>query len=381
MEKVLKLLLIILLLPAALYAQNKGELAYIQKQARDKEAQLKKIKQQEQKLAKEIATLTEKEKTAQRLAKRLSGDLQYLQTLQRQARRHKEVLDGSLPLWREILKTETYALAHQYAPQPSYYGSVQMERDLLVASLINQHALFFAQINDDSKNTEGKLQKYQDQNQQVAQQKDQAQKQHETLQTDHVKKQKDLAKARSEYEKAQEDLRKLKESADKMQKILDTAERKRKAAEQKKGTVSSKAAIKIPVHSLPWPAEGKLISKFGKEYNAQLKTWIFRDGIKIAASKGEQVKASAEGNIIFAGEFRSYGNVVILDHGGGFFTIYGFLSQIHASEGKKAQRGEVLGLAGTDTQGASMGSGKSAVYFEIRSGTTAVDPLDWLVIK
>ena len=123
--------------------------------------------------------------------------------------------------------------------------------------------------------------------------------------------------------------------------------------------------------------EGKVISKFGKEYRADLNTWIFRDGIKIAAKSGEPVRSAEAGSVIYAGPFRSYGNVVIVDHNKGFFTIYGFIKEISVSVGDKLPQQGVLGTAGRDTQSSS-GTGQSAVYFEIRQGTTAVDPLEWL---
>ena len=104
---------------------------------------------------------------------------------------------------------------------------------------------------------------------------------------------------------------------------------------------------------------------------------MFREGIKIAARSGEPVKAVASGSVIYAGPFRSYGNVVILDHAKGFFTIYGFLREIQVRVGDKLEDPGVLGTAGPDTQ-TSSGTGQSAVYFEIRQGTAAVDPQRWL---
>ncbi len=108
-----------------------------------------------------------------------------------------------------------------------------------------------------------------------------------------------------------------------------------------------------------------------------MNTWIFRDGIKIAAKPGEPVRTVAEGSVIYAGPFRSYGNVVIVDHTKGFFTIYGFLREIQVAVGDKLAEQGVIGAAGKDTQ-ASSGTGQNAVYFEIRQGTAAVDPQIWL---
>ena len=70
--------------------------------------------------------------------------------------------------------------------------------------------------------------------------------------------------------------------------------------------------------------------------------------------------------------------MVIIDHGQGFFTIYGFLQEIKAYVGQVVKIGTVIGTCGHDTQGTAMGQGKSALYFEIRSGTQALDPLIYL---
>ena len=166
-----------------------------------------------------------------------------------------------------------------------------------------------------------------------------------------------------------------------MEKLLKKAEKQRAAAEKKQGVQSKPAPAKslnIAQKSLLWPLNGQVISKFGKEYNNQLKTWIFREGIKISSLAGTPVKAVADGKVIFAGPFRSYGQVVIVDHGQGFFTIYGFLKDIKATMGQTIKANHIIGTCGYDTQGHAMGQGKSALYFEIRSGTQALDPLVYL---
>ena len=173
----------------------------------------------------------------------------------------------------------------------------------------------------------------------------------------------------------------LTKSAQELNKLMASFERKRTEAAKKssgsQNTQTQGPKLSIPRHSLPWPVQGTVLSKFGKEYRADLNTYIFRDGIKIASVYGGPVRASAAGSVIYAGPFRSYGNVVIADHGKGFFTIYGFLKEISVSVGDKLETQGLVGTSGKDTQSSS-GTGKNAVYFEIRQGTQAVDPLEWL---
>jgi len=123
-----------------------------------------------------------------------------------------------------------------------------------------------------------------------------------------------------------------------------------------------------------------VISRYGREEVPLLKTWIVREGIRIRTEGRVPVVPVMEGKVIYAGPFRTYGNVVIVDHEKGFFTIYGLLSRIDVAKGQAVGAAAQLGLAGEDTQAVSSGrrSAGSAVYFEIRKGDRALDPVKWL---
>ena len=133
------------------------------------------------------------------------------------------------------------------------------------------------------------------------------------------------------------------------------------------------ARLDRPVHSLAWPVAGKLIQHFGRERDPQLGTWTVRQGVVIASAADAPVTAIAPGSIIFAGPFRSYGNVVIVDHGGGFFSVYGELGAIDKAKGLSVGVGEKIASAGGSKE-----SEGGRVYFEIRRGTDALDPVEWL---
>ena len=132
--------------------------------------------------------------------------------------------------------------------------------------------------------------------------------------------------------------------------------------------------MKLPIkrNSLPWPAVGKVISNFGREAVPSLKTWIVHEGIRIRTSGDGGVRSVYSGEVIYSGHFRSYGNVVIIDHRKGFFTVYGLLKNIAVKKGRRVRAGTVIGEAGTDTRSVSdsvSDSGEGTVYFEIRSGS------------
>ena len=129
------------------------------------------------------------------------------------------------------------------------------------------------------------------------------------------------------------------------------------------------ARLEFPKYSLPWPVAGTISRPFGRERDEQLGTWTVRQGVLFAAAAGAAVTAIAPGSVIFSGPFRSYGKVVIVDHGAGFFSVYGELADIIKEKGDAVRAREKLAIAG------------ERVYLEIRRGTEALDPAEWLEKK
>jgi murein hydrolase activator len=124
--------------------------------------------------------------------------------------------------------------------------------------------------------------------------------------------------------------------------------------------------------SLDWPLSGRVLSRFGRSAADRFGTAIVRNGIEIATLPAQQVRAVHAGMVAFAAPFTGYGTLVIVDHGGGAFTLYGHLTEASVSEGVHVERGVVVGLAGRNPAGAS------ALYFELRIDGRPVDPVQWL---
>ncbi len=124
---------------------------------------------------------------------------------------------------------------------------------------------------------------------------------------------------------------------------------------------------------LPWPAVGPLASTFGRQEHPKFRTVTFNRGIEIAAAEGRDIVAVADGTVIYADWFKGYGQLIILDHGGGYFTLYAHASQILARAGETVSRGQVIGRVG-DT-GSLEGP---QLYFELRHKGKPQDPLAWL---
>lgn len=124
---------------------------------------------------------------------------------------------------------------------------------------------------------------------------------------------------------------------------------------------------------LPRPVEGGVVEvPFGKMINARFNTVTQQNGHDIRAHEGAEVRAVAAGKVAFSGWFRGYGNLVILDHGAGWHTLYAHLGALPKKVDQEVTAGELVGLVG-DT-----GSLKGAyLYFEIRQQGKPVDPMPW----
>jgi septal ring factor EnvC (AmiA/AmiB activator) len=111
---------------------------------------------------------------------------------------------------------------------------------------------------------------------------------------------------------------------------------------------------------LPWPVSGTLVARFGQARAAGLK-WA---GHLIAAPEGTAVRAPYAGRVLYADWLQGLGNLLILDHGGGWITLYAHNAALLKSAGEKVDAGESIAEVG-DTGG----EGRSALYFEIRQGS------------
>jgi len=125
---------------------------------------------------------------------------------------------------------------------------------------------------------------------------------------------------------------------------------------------------------LDWPLRGEIVGRFGNEKHPRFGTVTFNNGIDIRATPGEAVHAVARGRVDFtSSDYGSYGQMIILNHGSGYYTLYAHLSGANVSRGQEVAAGQTIGAAG-DT-----GSLKGTVlHFEVRKGRSSVDPLGWL---
>jgi septal ring factor EnvC (AmiA/AmiB activator) len=124
------------------------------------------------------------------------------------------------------------------------------------------------------------------------------------------------------------------------------------------------------------PVEAPIATSFGRVVDAEFKTETFQSGLEFDAPLGVAVEAVAAGQVRFAGWFRGYGKIVILDHGGEYFTISGHLADIRVEVGDEVKSRGVIGTVG-DTGSLS----GPRLYFEVRHGREPQDPRKWLRLR
>ncbi len=126
---------------------------------------------------------------------------------------------------------------------------------------------------------------------------------------------------------------------------------------------------------LPWPAGGKLVQRFGLQRHPQFNTVTMNNGIEIAPPEDDlTVRAVHGGKVVFADYFQGYGNLIIIDHGLTYYSLYGHCAEFKVRTGDFVKADQPIAAAG-DT--GSMLDIRS-LYFEIRFKTKPLDPLQWL---
>lgn len=121
---------------------------------------------------------------------------------------------------------------------------------------------------------------------------------------------------------------------------------------------------------LPWPMKGRILASYGQRKRGTSLTW---NGIWIAGKSGTAVRAVSAGRVVYVGWLHRYGLIVVMEHPGGYYSLYGHNQEALTTVGSSVKAGQVIARAGD-----SGGHRNSGVYFEIRKGKNPVNPMAWL---
>ncbi|QCR37638.1 murein hydrolase activator EnvC [Nissabacter sp. SGAir0207] len=393
-----------LLASPALHAEdNKQQLKSLQQDIAEKEKQVQQQKQQrstlldqlraqEKIIAQASRQLRETQGVLSALEKEIAGLNASIRTLQKQQSSQQSILaqqlDAAFRLGQHngvqlILSGEESQRSERVL---AYFGYLNEARQKTINTLAETRS----DLADQRKSLKAKQEQ---QSQLLAQQ----QTQQQTLEQARVGRQKTLTSLEASLEKDQARLAELRQNETRLRDQIARAEREARARAEREAREAEKVRAKEqqakkrgssykpteserslmartgglgrPSGQALWPARGRVIHRFGEPLQGELR-W---KGMVIAAAEGSEVKAVADGRVLLADWLQGYGLVVVVEHGKGDMSLYGYNQSALVNVGQQVKAGQPIALVGT-----SGGQGQPALYFEIRRQGQAVNPQPWL---
>ncbi len=185
-----------------------------------------------------------------------------------------------------------------------------------------------------------------------------------------------INKKKTRQEMLEAEMKELQQTAEELASLIDVLRTKAKdeAESQKEARRQKQLTGQSPIlaHSLPWPFPGKVTTRFGRQLNPKSGTMFVSNGVVIVADESQPVLAVADGKVLYAGEFMSYGPMAVVEHPGDWYTVYGQMSSWNVEKGQDVKKGEKVG----STRPRAGGGYES--YFELRFYGKSTDPIPWL---
>jgi len=203
--------------------------------------------------------------------------------------------------------------------------------------------------------------------------REEAEAEEKNLGKDKREKRRLLTTIRSKKEEQEKIAKELREAEKRLGKLIEDLERKRREELERLGRPEGVHYFETNKGSLMWPTEGDVVSNFGKRLHPKypVKTW--NNGIDIRAPMQAPVIVVGDGVVAYADRFLGYGEIALIDHGAGFYTLYAHLSQTLVKVGDEVKQGDLIARVG------ETGSLEGPVlHFELRVDGRPVDPLPWL---
>ncbi len=346
---------------ASKVSRKKKELALIQSELRKTRDELDRLRASEDSLGKDVDRLQTLDATSRRRVERLQSSIRDAENRRAELTSRLDSASRVDEFWSAALASETERESAALAGRSDFYGTEGLWADEFRRAAILEKAQHLRGLKGFRHKTERAAADARRRARELAASRRLAQSQRADRQKEYEAKKAQLAQTQVQVAAAARHAQELEENAKALTALIDTLGR---AGRWRRGGPTP--ALDRPRHSLPWPAAGKVLTAFGREKDPDLGTWTVHQGVTIAAPSGGEVDAIAPGRVIFAGPFRSYGAVEIVDHGGGFFSVYGHLGALVKEKGDSVRAGEALARSA------------GRVYLEIRRGTQALDPMQWL---
>ena len=348
---------------------KRKELTHIQKELESTRRQIEEYRRLEESLGQELQRIEGRNAEARRRMSDLRRGMRSAEGRKRELKSRLEVLGQASGYWRSAMISDVRGYNAGLASRNDALGRMDLWREALQRAAIVEKAGLVSGLQGLGRRTAQAEAEVRRKAQELQQKTQRVQAEQHSRAQEYQQKKAAIADAQEKVVAATAHAKELEESARALTRLISALGKVKRGKPSRGGA----ARLDVPRNSLPWPAEGKVVSAFGRQRNPELNTWVIHQGIVVGTAAGAPVAAVGRGHVIFAGPFRSYGQVVILDHGSNFFSIYGELGEIRKAKGSADGRVEVIATAGADKQGQG-----GSVYLEIRRGTEALDPLAWL---
>ena len=200
-----------------------------------------------------------------------------------------------------------------------------------------------------------------------------------TLRASRKKRQKELDKIRNNQSELTKYLEEKQAGMQELESLLKKVRQERSSYDRADRIRKQQAALKTETFGklkgqLPWPAAGRVVKKFGRTWNSERKTTTENPGIDIKGKPGSPVRSVIGGIITTITYIRGYGTTIIIDHGGGFYTVYSHVTNVETNEENEVQAGDIIAYMGN--AGSIDGS---KLHFEIWGHGQKLNPEKWLM--
>jgi septal ring factor EnvC (AmiA/AmiB activator) len=356
---------------------QKKELEQIQKEVETSQRRLDSLKQEELRVQKRIAEYDQRIAGNRKVVKRLARELKQLKKNIAQAQAQLEANQEHLErVRRRFLGDLRQFYFSTRRPEPMLTGSPNTEveltrRIIYLRALADLESDFVAQAETYLAQSQQQLSRLTGERKKVYRLKKKKETATALEKSKKTQQQKALERLRRKKLEEADRILTLQQAAEEMARIIGRLEqeRKRRLLEEQAqpGVPSAFAALKGQLAS---PCRGKIVVGFGYSVDPVTKLKSFSPGITIKGKAGRPVTAVADGTVAYGGRLRGYGNFVIINHDGQFYTTYGGLDRILVETNEYVLAGTKLGTAGAD----------GLVKFELRRGREPLDPVKWIRI-
>lgn len=363
------------------YADQKAEMAELQKEIEALQKELQQVQgtrsslQQElQKSEQEINKLQQKANKINKELKQQNGELQQLKNERSQLEQAKKKQQGEL--------AEQMRAAHKLGEQSEVKVLLNQESPDQLSRIMKYHSYFLEAHNrkmqgfmETIARIDALTPEIESKTLALAEMQAQLDEQRAQLKTRQQERQQALAKVNSEFKDKNKQLNQLNEDRRRLQALLVKVTQRVASS----GAINSPAYVPLPAGGekfslrkgrLPWPTQGSLIHRFGSARIAGQINW---SGAYIAAPMGNPVIAVHHGRVVFADYFGGHGLLVIVDHGEGYLSLYAHNQSLLKKAGEPVSAGEAIANVGN-----SGGQTDTGLYFEIRHQGRPIDPGVWL---